>query len=185
MLKKFLIFTIFLSQIVLSKDPDPYVEALHEKKYLKLPNGKEIIISHHSRNENDQGKIRIFMRSKNQVIWDKTFVNNYGEFWYRANFIPVIKDDFFNDLNEDNYPEIGIAIWSGGMASWESSAIIFSVKEDSLEFLRKQKINIEFSLFIFQRKENFNDHNYKCPVCEPKEYFYADGKSKKLNDWPK
>lgn len=185
MLIKFLIFTMLHSLNVLATDPDPYVVALHNKEYLKLPNGNEVLISYHSPTEDTNAKIRIFMRNKKNVLWDKTFVNEYEELWYQANFIPVTKNTFVEDLNEDGFPEIGVAIWGGGMASWASSAIIFSVKKDSLGFLRKQQINIEFSRSVYQTKNNFNDSNYKCPVCEEKEYFYSADKKAKLKDWPK
>ena len=173
---------MLLSLNVLATDPDPYVEALHEKRFLKLPNENEILISYHSSTEDTNAKIRVFMRNKNKILWDKTFVNDYNEVWYQANFIPVVQDKFIEDLDEDGFPEIGIANWSGGMASWASSAIIFSVKENSLEFLRKQQINIEFSRSVYQTKNDFNDPKYKCSVCEPKEYFYEEGKKAKLED---
>ena len=181
---KFLISIMLLSQNVLCADPDPYVEALHDKTFLKLPNGNEVIISYHSRSEDAHSKIRVFIRNKGKILWDKTFVNEYKELWYQANFIPVIKDQFVEDLNEDGYPEIGIAIWGGGMASWASSAVIFSIKENALEFVRKQQINIEYSRSIYQTKADFNNVKYKCPVCESKEYFYAEDKKAKLEDWP-
>ena len=185
MLIKLLIFIMLLSQNVFCKEPDPYVEKFSAQKYLKLLNGNEVIISYHSPSDDAPSKIRIFMRNKKQILWDKTFDNNYGEAWYKANFIPITPDRFIEDLNDDTFPEIGIAIWNGGTASWEASAIIFSVKENELVFLKKQQINIEFSRSVYKTKTNFFDPNYKCPVCEPKEYFYKEGKSKKLKDWPK
>jgi hypothetical protein len=98
-------------------------------------------------------------------LWDKTFVNEHDELWYHANFIPVIKDEYIEDLNDDGFPEIGIANWNGGKAPCASSAIIFTVKEDSLQFLKKQQINTEFSRYIYQNQNDFKNPKYKDPLC--------------------
>lgn len=154
----------------LAADPDPYVEALQEKKFLKLPNGNEVIISYHSHSEETLSKIRIFMRNNDKTLWDKTFVNEYDELWYKANFIPVVKDQFLEDLNDDGLPEIGVANWNGGKAPCASSAIIFTVKEDSLQFLKKQEINTEFSRHVYPTKNEFNHTGYKDPLCRQRQY---------------
>ena len=109
------------------------------------------------------------MRKEDKILWDKTFVNEYDELWYKANFIPLVKNEFVEDLNNDGFPEIGIANWSGGKAPCASSAIIFTLKEDSLQFLKKQEINTEFSRSVYESKEDFKSPNYKCPACESKE----------------
>ncbi len=46
MLAKFLIYIMLLSLNVLAADPDSYVEASMKKKFLKLPDGREILISY-------------------------------------------------------------------------------------------------------------------------------------------
>ena len=165
MLAKYLTFIMTLSLNVFATNPDPYVEALQEKRFLKLPNGNEVLISYHSHSEEALSKTRIFMRNKGKILWDKTFVNEYDELWYKANFIPVIKDKFADDLNDDGFPEIGIANWSGGKAPCASSGIIFTVKEDSLQFLKKQEINSEFSRQIYSTKNEFMNPKYKDPLC--------------------
>lgn len=152
----------------MAADPDRYVEALHEKRFLELPNGNEVLISYHSHSEEALSKIRIFMRNGGKILWDKTFVNEYGELWYKANFIPIIKDKFVEDLNGDGFDEIAIANWSGGKSSCASSAIIFTVKENSLQFLKRQEINTEFSRSIYTKKEDFKNSNYKSLFCEGK-----------------
>ena len=165
---KFLICIMLLSLSVLAADPDPYVEALHEKRFLKLPNGNEVLISYHSHSEEALSKTSVFMRNKDKILWDKTFVNEYDELWYKANFIPLIKDKFVEDLNQDGFYEIAIANWGGGNAPCASSAIIFTLKEDSLQFLKKQEINTEFSRSVYKSKEDFKSLTYKCPACELK-----------------
>lgn len=156
---------MLLSLSVLAADPDPYVEALHAKRFLKLPNGNEVLISYHSHSEEALSKTRIFMRKSNKVLWDKTFVNDYNEVWVQANFISVVKNKFVEDINNDGFPEIGIANWNGGKAPCASSAIIFTLKGDSLDFLIKQEINTEFSRQVFQSKEDYQNPKYKDPMC--------------------
>ena len=165
MLIKFLIFIMLHSLSALAADPDPYVEALQEKRFLKLSNGDEVLISYHSHSEETLSKIRIFMRRSGKILWDKTFVNEYDELWYKANFIPVVKDQFLEDLNDDGSTEIAISNWNGGKAPCASSAIIFTVKEDSLQFFKKQQINTEFSRYVYPTKQEFKNSKYKDPLC--------------------
>lgn len=160
---------MILSLSALAADPDPYVEALQEKRFLKLPNGNEVLVSYHSHSEGALSKIRIFMRNSVGVLWDKTFVNEYDELWYKANFIPIIEDNFFLDLNDDGFYEVAIANWSGGKAPCASSAMIFTIKENSLQYLKKEQINTEFSRSVYRSKEDFKSSNYKCHACELKE----------------
>jgi hypothetical protein len=75
------------------------------------------------------------------------------------------RDKFVEDLNDDGLSEIGIANWNGGKAPCASSAIIFTVKDDSLQFLKKQQINTEFSRFIYPRKNDFKNSKYKDSLC--------------------
>lgn len=149
----------------LATDPDPYVEALQEKRFLKLSNGIQVLISYHSHSEEALSKTRIFMRKDSTILWDKTFINEYDELWYKANFIPVIKGKFAEDIDDDGSPEIAIANWTGGKAPCASSAIIFTIKEDSLQFLKKQQINTEFSRQVYPTKSEFKNPKYKDPLC--------------------
>ena len=68
------------------------------------------------------------------------------------------------------------------MAVWNTPTMIFTVKEKSLEFLRKQQTNEEFSEFVYSSKDDFKNPNYKCGACKEKEYYYADGKKAPLGD---
>lgn len=151
MQKKLLIFIMLLSQIALSKDSDPYVEKLRNKTYLKLPDGKEILLSYPLKyNEGVGEKVRVFMRSGSKVLWDKTFSEDFGTLWHEAYFVPIKKDTFILDINNDSIPEIAIAVWSGGNASEKSSALIFSVKDHSLEFFKQEPIAIEFTRSVYK-----------------------------------
>jgi hypothetical protein len=156
---------MLLSLSVLAADPDPYVIALKEKKFLKIPNGNEVLLSYHSHSENTLSKIRIYIRNNSKVLWDKTFVNEYDELWHQVHFIPIVKDKFLEDLNDDGFLEIGVANWNGGKAPCASSAIIFTLKEDSLHYLKKQQINTEFSRYVYPAKHEFKNPMYKDPLC--------------------
>lgn len=151
MLKKLWIYIILLSQAALSKGPDPYVEKLRDKTYLKLPDGKEVIISYpFSVNEGKGEKIRVFLRKGAKILWDKTFSEDFGTLWHEAYFIPIKKDQFILDLDNDSLSEIAIAVWSGGNATESSSAIIFSVHDDALKIFKIETIALEFARSVYE-----------------------------------
>ena len=145
-------------------DPDPYVEALQNKRSLKISNGYEVLISYHSPSDETLSKIRIFTRNHGKVLWDKTFVNEYDELWHQVHFIPIVENKFLEDLNDDGFLELAVANWNGGKAPCASSAIIFTDKEDSLQFLKKQKINTEFSRHVYPTENDFRNLKYKNPL---------------------
>jgi hypothetical protein len=158
------------------------VQSLH-RSYLKLPDQREVIISYHPEHgENGIFKIRVFLRQGSRILWDKTFSDDHDEYWIRASFMPVISRQYFSDLDDDGHYEIAISVSHGGMAVWNTPAIIFTVKETGLEFLKKQQTNEEFSEFVYRSKNDFKNPNYKCGVCKEKEYYYADGKKAPLSD---
>jgi hypothetical protein len=186
MLRKFLIYTIILLETLFANEEIlsqlQKVESLH-KMYLKLPDQREVIISYHPEHgEDGVYKIRIFLRQGSKILWDKTFSEDYSEYWTRASFMPVISRQYFSDLDDDGYYEIAISVSHGGMAVWNTPTMIFTVKEKSLEFLRKQQTNEEFSEFVYSSKDDFKNPNYKCGACKEKEYYYADGKKAPLGD---
>lgn len=155
MLKKFLLF-IGLLQInnfaLQSMEPDQYLKKLETKRYLKLGDGKEIIISQPGTREEDLVKKRVFMRRGSKVLWDKTFNSEQGEYiWQGAHFIPVVPGKFSYDYDNDGYEEIAIAVWHGGQSVASSSAYIFSINDDSLLFKKKVEINYEFSRSVYKK----------------------------------
>lgn len=186
MLRKFLIYTIILLETLFANEEMlsqlQKVERLH-KMYLKLLDQREVIISYHPEHGEDGAyKIRVFLRQGSKILWDKTFSEDYNEFWTRASFMPVISRQYFSDLDDDGYYEIAISVSHGGMAVWNTPTMIFTVKEKSLEFLKKQQTNEEFSEFVYSSKDDFKNPNYKCGACKEKEYYYADGKKAPLGD---
>lgn len=150
---------------------------------LKLPGQREIIISYHSSHgEDGTYKIRIFMRKNGIVLWDKTFSEDFNELWTRASFIPVIKGSHHFDLNNNGNFEVAIVVSHGGSAVWNTPAMIFTVKDKGLEFLKKQQVNDEFSEHVYASKEDFENPKYKCSSCNEPEYYYAEGKKAPLSD---
>ena len=156
MLKKFLLFIVLLQinkPALQAMEPDLYLRRLEAKKYLKMANGDEIIISQPGTKDEDLVKKRVFMRNGNKVFWDKTFNSEYGDhIWQRAHFIPVIPGKFAYDYDKDGNEEIAIAVWHGGQNLASSSVYIFTISRDSLTLKTKKNINYEFSRYVYETK---------------------------------
>ena len=86
------------------------------------------------------------------------------------------------DLNNDGDFEIAVVISHGGSAVWNTPAVIFTVKDEGLEFLQKQQVNDEFSEYVYVSKQDFENPRYKCSFCKEPGYYYADGKKAPLSD---
>ncbi|MFZ4712167.1 MAG: hypothetical protein ACOYL6_00510 [Bacteriovoracaceae bacterium] len=156
MLKKSLLFIMLFQKNNLSlnaMEPDLYLKKLEAKKYLKMANGDEIIISQPGTKDEDLVKKRVFMRKRNKVIWDKTFNSEYGDhIWQSAHFIPIIPEKFAYDYDKDGNEEIAIAVWHGGQNVEGSSVYIFSISGNSLTLKAQKSINYEFSRYVYETK---------------------------------
>lgn len=154
MLKKFLVFIMILlgsSPILFSEIPDEYQKKLEAKKYLKLPDGREILISQPGNNDKDLVKKRVFMRNNKEILWDKTFNSEYGDvIWQGAHFIPVAPGKFYFDHDKDGYEEIAIAVWHGGQSPDSGTAFVFSLRSNDLVLIKKEPINYEFSKYVYR-----------------------------------
>lgn len=162
MLIKFLTFSIFLLAIdfkILAEEADPYVMAMHDKKYLRLQDGKESILVRKFNEIGPSNHMRLFLRKNGKVLWDVTYHDDLEIVWADAHFIPLFDKEFIADLNNDSYPEIAVAVWHGGNAVRYCKAIIFSVKEDKLVPLATHEINYEFSRSVFKNKAEANLKN--------------------------
>lgn len=169
MQKKLWTFIFFLSLNLnfnlWAKLPDPVVEKLWDKKYLKTTSGNEIILVSMETHGGEANYYRLFMRQGKKVLWDKTFSQEYGALWNRAYFIPLIPNEFILDLNDDGFPEIAVGTSHGGQAVWRNLAVIFTVRDDHLEFLKTFPTNVEFSRSIYSKKSDFSDPSYTCKLC--------------------
>lgn len=164
MLIKFLSFIIYLLVLscnVLSKEPDPYVIKLQEKKILKMPDDKELILVRLFNDIGPSNHMRLFLRKSEKMLWDVTYNNDLGTLWADAHFIPLYDKEFISDLDGDSFPEVAIAVWHGGNAVQHCRAIIFSVKEDRLSVLATREINYEFSYSVFKEKKDFINSSSK------------------------
>lgn len=175
MLKKLWPFIFLLSCNVIADEPDPYVEKLWDKKYLKLPSGQEVILARLTNFSTRHSGVRIFVRKGKNILWDKTYDETLDTLWVDANFIPLIENKFIEDLNNDGFPEIGVATNHGGNNVGQNVGVIFTVREDKLEVLKTQEINIDFSRYIYKTKDDFKNPNYKCPICFRKKLYIRAG----------
>ena len=159
MLTKFLIFTIFLLAIgfkIQAREPDPYVEELQNKKYLKLSNGREVILVRLFNEIGPSNHMRLFLRQKGKVLWDVTYSGDFETLWADSHFIPLYNKEFITDLNNDGSSEIAVAVWHGGHAMEHCRAIIFTIKNNNIVPLATQEINYEFSRSVFKNKDEAN-----------------------------
>lgn len=132
-----------------------------------MADGKEIILKRLFESSAPPPRMRVFLRNHGKVLWDVTYYNDFDIwFWESAFFIPIVENQLYVDLNNDGYPEIAIAVWHGGKLVETCSAAIFTVKEDRLVFLKTQNINYELSRYVYNNKDDFNNLQYKCPVCK-------------------
>jgi len=157
---------MLLSLSVFAKEGEPYVEKLWNKKYLRFSTGEEVLLADMEKNGGEVNFQRLFLRKGKRVLWDKTFSQEYGALWNRAYFVPLVPGQFIVDLNNDGLTEIAVATWHGGNAVWSNLAIIFTLKNDQLEFLKTFPINVEFSRSVFNLKADFHDPKFKCQHCQ-------------------
>lgn len=157
---------VLLSLSSIAKEADPFVERLWNKNYLKVSNGDEIILAHLEAYGWKPNHQRLFLRRNKKVIWDKTFSQEYGAQWNSAYFIPLIPNQYIVDLNDDGLSEFAVATSHGGQAVWSNLAIVFTLRDDKIEYLKTSPINIEFSRSVYGRKSDFLNPSYKCQHCD-------------------
>jgi hypothetical protein len=165
MLKKLCLFIISLNFNVYTREPDIFIERLWEKQYLRVSREIEIIIADLEKFGGEPNFQRLFMRKNNKVIWDKTFSDDFNILWNSAYFIPLIPEQFILDINFDGNPDFAIATSHGGQAVWKNLAVIFTIIDNEIKFLKTFPINIEFSKSVFKKVSDYNNEKYHCEVC--------------------
>ncbi len=158
MLKKLLIFITFLLSLnpnspLTARMPDPYVEKLQEKKYLKLSDGREVVLVRLFNENGPSNHMRLFLRQKEKVLWDVTYHEDFETVWADAHFLPLYDKEYSSDLNSDGFSEIAVAVWHGGNAMQFCRSIIFTIEENKLAVLTTREINYEFSRSVFKSRE--------------------------------
>ena len=136
-----------------AREPDPYVEKLQEKKYLKLPNGRELVLVRLFNEIGPSMHMRFFLRQKGKVLWDVTYNDDFETLWADAHFLPLFNKEYISDLDGDSIPEIAVAIWHGGHAMEFCRSVIFSIQENKLVPLTTFEVNYEFSHSVFKSKD--------------------------------
>lgn len=141
---------LFSSYLFAAEDIDPVVKTFIHKSYLKLPDGREILISQPGNQPNDITMKRVFLRRNKIVLWDKIFgIGNDNFIWWDARFMPVVSGKFIHDIDNDGNSEIAIGTWHGGNDVTTCTAYIFSLKKDSLVLQGQKQINYEFSRSVY------------------------------------
>lgn len=146
-----LIFIMLLSITPKSfaRDPDPYVVALQNKKLLKLPDGKELVLVRLFNEIGPNMHMRFFLREGRKVQWDVTYHDDLGTLWADAHFLPLFDKTFVKDLDGDKNPEIAVQVWHGGNAMELCRVIVFRVKNNKLVPIKTRQSNYEFARMVY------------------------------------
>jgi hypothetical protein len=144
------IFLLLNNIAFAADDIDPIVKTFIHKSYLKIPDGREVVISQPGRKPDDITMKRVFLRKKETILWDKIFGTGRDNLiWWDAHFMPVVSGKFIYDIDNDGIEEIAIATWHGGNDITSCTAYVFSLKEDTLVLKEKKRINYEFSRSVY------------------------------------
>ena len=107
---------------------------------LTLADGRRLVLKH---TRGEAACWEMSLRSPaGKYLWDRTYCTDFDLLWLDPFFVPVKPDKYEVDLNSDDKPEIGLAVWDGGNAP-ERWAIIFTVEEKSLRPYGRKKYYIE------------------------------------------
>ena len=113
-------------------DIDPIAKTFIHKYYLKIPDGREVIISQPGKKSDDITMKRVFLRKNKTVLWDKSFgTGNDNLIWWDAHFMPVVSGKFIHDVDNDGIEEIAIGTWHGGNDVTSCAAYVFSLRRRS------------------------------------------------------
>lgn len=151
----YLIFIILLATISKSfaRNPDPYVAVLQDKKLLKLPDGKELVLVRLFNEIGPSMHMRFFLRQGQKVLWDVSYNDDLGTLWADAHFLPLFDKTFVKDLNGDANPEIAVQVWQGGNAMQLCRAVIFTIKKDKLVPVKTRQSNYEFARMVYPNEQ--------------------------------
>ncbi len=92
---------------------------------------------------------KIVLKNGKKVLWSYNFEFEYDRLWDDAFFVPIKPKKYFFDLNHDGYFEIAIATWDGGNNMEHRDAVIFTVKENSLEYFGRHPFNLEYGTYVY------------------------------------
>jgi hypothetical protein len=103
---------LLLNRIAFAADEiDPVVKTFIHKYHLKIPDGREVVISQPGKKSDDITMKRVFLRKKANVLWDKTFgTGDDNLIWWDAHFMPVVSGKFIDDIDNDGIQEIAAVV---------------------------------------------------------------------------
>lgn len=103
-----------------------------ERDFLSLPDSRWIELR-----KIDWHKTRVILGRKNKKIWSSEYEQEYDHLWDYAYFVKLKSNRLLVDLDQDGFPEVGIATYELGN-NMIRDILIFSVKKDRLVFVKKQ-----------------------------------------------
>jgi len=112
--------------------------------HIKLMDGRELFSIRTGPNSH-----KIVLKQKQKVLWEKNFEEEYDRLWDYAFFVPIKKGHYSYDLNHDGYPKIAVATWDGGNAMDHRTAVIFEIKNNSLEYYGTHRFNLEYGRYVY------------------------------------
>ncbi len=76
----------------------------------------------------------LILKKKNRLVWKKQYEEAFDSLWHYAYFVPILKNQYYSDVNDDGYIEVAVGIWDGGNSPCRK-AHIFSIREKSLKYI--------------------------------------------------
>ncbi|MEQ1878662.1 MAG: hypothetical protein ABL958_18610 [Bdellovibrionia bacterium] len=84
------------------------------------------------------------------MLRKQCYEEEFDRLWDYAFFVPIKPGKYFDDVNGDGFPEVGIATWDGGNNIIHRYGLAFSVKGNKLTYFGRQKFNLEYGESIYK-----------------------------------
>ncbi len=115
---------------------------------LNLPDGRSL----HLKRIGDHRQLLTIEKGTDthkNILWKKEFEEEFDRLWDWAFFVPIKPKRYVADINNDGFPEIGIATWDGGNNIDNRYALVFSVKGNKLVYVDRRRFNLEYGESIY------------------------------------
>ena len=89
-------------------------------------------------------------KGKTEILSLQCFEQEPDRLWQYAFFIPVKRASFVSDIDNNGSLEIGVATWDGGNKIDDRYALIFSLKNNRLQYYGRKKFNLENGEYLFK-----------------------------------
>lgn len=161
-----MVYIISLNSLIIISNQ---VWANNQKTKIILPGQIELILNKYDHDELPIGtgwKNKLLVKNYDYILnVISPPINSeidYGLYHY---FVPVAKDRYYQDLNNDGYFEVALIATSNGNAMF-IPAYVYSVRGNSLEFYKEAKYNQEGKLPIVFGCDGCNRWNLKSVNCK-------------------